>query len=143
MKSSALRDIALLIARVGIGVIFVAHGWQKFFTYGISGVQSSFEQMGAPVHNVSAVIAATVELVGGFALIAGIATPIAGLLLFLDMVGAFFIAHVDKGIFVSEGGYELVLALGVASLLIAATGAGRFSVDALIGGRGGARTVTA
>ncbi|MGW0172826.1 DoxX family protein [Rhodococcus sp. NPDC003322] len=134
MKSSALRDLALLVARLGIGVIFVAHGWQKFFTYGISGVQASFEQMGAPLHNLSAILAATIELVGGFALIAGIATPIVGILLFLDMLGAFFITHTGNGIFVSEGGYELVLALGVSSLLIAAIGAGRFSVDALIGG---------
>lgn len=133
MNSSAPRDLALLIARIGIGVIFVAHGWQKFFTYGIGGVQESFEQMGAPLHDVSAVIAATIELVGGVALIAGLATPIVGLLLFLDMLGAAFVAHIGNGIFVSEGGYELVLALGVGSLLIAASGAGRWSVDALIG----------
>lgn len=140
MKSSAFKDLALLIARVGIGVIFVAHGWQKFFTNGIAKTQAGFDAMGAPMPDVSAIAAATVELVGGFALIAGIATPIAGILLFLDMVGAFFIVHMDKGIFVSEGGYELVLALGVASLLIAAIGAGRLSIDALLGGRFGSKS---
>lgn len=140
MKSSAFKDLALLIARVGIGVIFVAHGWQKFFTNGIAKTQAGFDAMGAPLPDVSAIVAATVELVGGFALIAGIATPIAGILLFLDMVGAFFIVHIDKGIFVSEGGYELVLALGVASLLIAAIGAGRLSIDALLGGRFGSKS---
>lgn len=140
MKSSAFKDLALLIARVGIGVIFVAHGWQKFFTNGIAKTQAGFDAMGAPLPDVSAIVAATVELVGGFALIAGIATPIAGILLFLDMLGAFFIVHVDKGIFVSEGGYELVLALGVSSLLIAAIGAGRLSVDALFGGRFGSKS---
>lgn len=135
MKSSAFRDIALLIARIGIGIIFVAHGWQKFFTNGIDATQKAFDAMGAPLPEVSAIAAATIELVGGFALIAGVATPVVGILLFLDMVGAFFIVHVDMGIFVSEGGYELVLALGVASLLLAATGAGRLSVDALLGGK--------
>ncbi|MFC7448697.1 DoxX family protein [Rhodococcus daqingensis] len=141
MKSAAFRDLAILIARIGIGIIFVAHGWQKFFTNGIDKTQIAFEGMGAPMPNVSAIVAAAVELVGGFALIAGIATPIAGILLFLDMVGAFFIVHYDKGIFVSEGGYELVLALGVGSLLLAATGAGRFSVDGILGGRKSARSV--
>ncbi|SDE35929.1 DoxX family protein [Rhodococcus tukisamuensis] len=140
MKSSAFKDLALLVARVGIGVIFVAHGWQKFFTNGIAKTQAAFDAMGAPLPDVSAIVAATVELVGGFALIAGIATPIAGILLFLDMVGAFFIVHIDKGIFVSEGGYELVLALGVSSLLIAAIGAGRLSIDALLGGRFGSKS---
>jgi putative oxidoreductase len=135
MKSSAFHDLALLIARIGIGIIFVAHGWQKFFTNGIDATQKAFDGMGAPLPDLSAIAAATIELVGGFALIAGVATPIFGILLFLDMLGAFFIVHVDKGIFVSEGGYELVLALGVSSLLIAATGAGRLSVDALFRGR--------
>jgi len=49
------------------------------------------------------------------------------------MVGAFFIVHSGNGIFVDAGGYELVLALGVGSLLIATIGAGRISVDGLIG----------
>lgn len=141
MKSSAFRDLALLIARIGIGIIFVAHGWQKFFTNGIGATQKAFDGMGVPLPDVSAIVSATIELVGGFALIAGLATPIVGILLFLNMLGAFLIVHVDKGIFVSEGGYELVLALGVASLLIAATGAGRFSVDALIRGRSRDRSV--
>lgn len=131
MKSTAFRDLALLIARIGIGVVFVAHGWQKFFTNGIDATQQAFDAMGVPLPEVSAIVAAVIELVGGFALIAGVATPIVGILLFLDMLGAFFTVHVDKGIFVSEGGYELVLVLGVASLLIAATGAGRLSVDGL------------
>ncbi|MFC4605439.1 DoxX family protein [Rhodococcus kronopolitis] len=140
MKSSAFRDLALLIARVGIGVIFVAHGWQKFFTNGIEKTQAGFDAMGAPMPDVSAIVSATIELVGGFALIAGIATPIAGILLFLNMVGAFFIVHVNNGIFVTDGGYELVLALGVGSLLIAASGAGRLSIDALLGGKFGSKS---
>ncbi|MFC9786589.1 DoxX family protein [Rhodococcus sp. NPDC127528] len=138
MKSSAFRDLAILVARVGLGVIFVAHGWQKFFTYGIDGVQASFDQMGAPVPDVSAILAAAIELGGGVLLIAGLLTPIAGILLFLDMLGAFFIVHYDQGLFMPAG-YELVVALGVGSLLLAATGAGRLSLDALVGGRFGVK----
>lgn len=133
MNSSIVRDLGLLIARVGLGIIFIAHGWQKFFTYKISGTQASFDAMGAPLPKVSAIVAATVELGGGILLIAGLLTPLVGVLLFLDMVGAFFIVHAGSGIFVSEGGYELVLALGVGSLLIATIGAGRISIDGLLG----------
>lgn len=133
MNSSIVRDLGLLIARVGLGIIFIAHGWQKFFTYKISGTQASFEAMGAPLPKVSAIVAASVELGGGILLVAGLLTPLVGALLFLNMVGAFFIAHAGNGIFVSEGGYELVLALGVGSLLIATIGAGRISIDGLIG----------
>ncbi len=91
--------------------------------------------MDVPLADVSAIVAATIELVGGIALLVGFATRVAGVLLFLNMLGAFFIVHVGNGIFVGDGGYELVLALGVASLLIAGVGAGRFSVDAVVGKR--------
>ncbi|MDI9916641.1 DoxX family protein [Rhodococcus sp. IEGM 1379] len=133
MNSSIARDLGTLIARVGLGIIFIAHGWQKYFTYKIAGTQAAFEGMGAPLPKVSAVVAATVELGGGILLIAGVLTPLVGALLFLDMVGALFIVHSGNGIFVDQGGYELVLALGVGSLLIATIGAGRISVDGLIG----------
>ena len=33
-----ITDAAILLARVGLGVIFVAHGWQKFFTLGLTTV---------------------------------------------------------------------------------------------------------
>lgn len=133
MNSTAFRDVSLLIARIGLGVIFIAHGWQKFSTWGIDGTQAAFAGMDVPLADVSAIAAATIELVGGIALLIGFATRIAGVLLFLNMLGAFFIVHVGNGIFVGDGGYELVLALGVGSLLIAGVGAGRFSVDALVG----------
>ncbi|OQQ28995.1 hypothetical protein A4U94_02935 [Prescottella equi] len=135
MNSTVFRDVSLLIARLGLGVIFIAHGWQKFSTWGIDGTQAAFAGMDVPLADVSAIVAATIELVGGIALLVGFATRVAGVLLFLNMLGAFFIVHVGNGIFVGEGGYELVLALGVASLLIAGVGAGRFSVDAVVGRR--------
>lgn len=133
MNSTAVRDATLLIARIGIGVIFIAHGWQKFFTWGIDGTQAAFAGMDVPFADVSAIVAATIELVGGILLLVGFATRVAGVLLFLNMLGAFFIVHVGNGIFVADGGYELVLALGVGSLLIAGVGAGRVSIDALVG----------
>ncbi|MCL2534031.1 MAG: DoxX family protein [Nocardiaceae bacterium] len=133
MNSTSLRDATVLIARIGIGVIFIAHGWQKFFDWGISGTQAAFAGMDIPLADVSAIVAATIELVGGIALLIGFATRIAGVLLFLNMAGAFFLVHIGNGVFVSDGGFELVVALGVASLLIAGVGAGRVSVDALVG----------
>lgn len=141
MNSSIARDLGLLIARVGLGIIFIAHGWQKFFTYKIAGTQAAFEGMGAPLPKISAVLAASIELGGGILLIAGLLTPLVGAFLFLDMVGAFFIVHADKGVFIDNGGYELVVALGVGSLLVAVIGAGRISIDGLIGkGNGWVKT---
>ncbi|GII25770.1 DoxX family protein [Planosporangium mesophilum] len=133
MTNTTLRDLALLVARLGLGIVFVAHGWQKWATFGLTGTAGGFEKMGIPAPTAAAAFAATVELVGGLALILGVAVPIAGLLLALDMAGAFVLVHATKGPFVTEGGFELVVALGIGALLLAAFGAGRFSVDALVG----------
>ena len=129
MNSTVFRDVSLLIARLGLGVIFIAHGWQKFSTWGIDGTQAAFAGMDVPLADVSAIVAATIELVGGIALLVGFATRVAGVLLFLNMLGAFFIVHVENGIYVGDGGFELVAALGAGALLLAAVGAGAFSVD--------------
>lgn len=136
-----MTSLALLIARVGLGIVFVAHGWQKFDEMGVKAVGAGFTKMGVPAPELSAYFATFVELIGGAALLIGAFTAVAGVLLALDMVGALLIVHIDKGVFVGEGGYELVVALGVGALLVAVFGAGRYSVDGLLGrkvGRAGA-----
>ncbi|HEY5853998.1 MAG TPA: DoxX family protein [Aldersonia sp.] len=132
MSTETPRSLALLIARVGLGVIFVAHGWQKFDTNGLDATKAGFAGMGVPAPELAAYFSTFVELVGGAALILGLLTPVVAFLLFLDMLGAFFIVHVDKGVFAADGGYELVVALGVGALLLAVFGAGRFSADAIL-----------
>jgi putative oxidoreductase len=129
------RDLAVLVTRVAVGLVFVAHGWDKLFRTGIDGTTAFFDQVGVPAAPVAAWFAALVELVGGAALILGLAVPVAGLLLLATMIGAFAFAHTGAGIFVSQGGFELVLVLGAAALLLAVVGAGRFSVDHLLTGR--------
>lgn len=129
-----LRDAAILVARVGLGVVFVAHGWQKFFTLGLGRVGEQFAGYGIPQPAVTAAIVAGVELVAGAALIAGLLTPLAGILLGVDMAGAFYFVHATNGPFITQNGWELVVALGVGALLVAAVGAGRFSIDRALGG---------
>ncbi len=83
---------------------------------------SGFDMMGVPAPTASAWFAGIVELAGGALLIVGLAVPVVGLLLLLDMLGALFTVHLDSGIFAAEGGYELVLILGISSLLLAVIG---------------------
>jgi putative oxidoreductase len=129
------RDLAVLVTRIAVGLVFVAHGWQKLVTNGIDGTAAFFEQAGVPAASAAAWTAAVVELAGGAALVLGLAVPVAGLLLLVDMIGAFAFVHAGAGLFVEQGGYELVLVLGAAALLLAVLGAGRFSVDHLLAGR--------
>ncbi|GAA2389348.1 hypothetical protein Cme02nite_70880 [Catellatospora methionotrophica] len=124
-----IRDAAILIARLGIGFIFLAHGWQKLFTVGVGPTAAGFRKIGVPLPTLSAWFAALVESIGGLFMIIGFLVPIVGVLLFLDMLGAFLTVHIGHGLFVGSGGSELVIALGVGSLLLAAVGAGLYSVD--------------
>jgi putative oxidoreductase len=49
------------------------------------------------------------------------------------MLVAALSVHVKKGFFITNGGYEYTLVLGVATLTFAFTGTGSLSVDALAG----------
>ena len=134
----------VLVARVALGVVFIAHGAQKVFTWGIAGTGEGFAGMGVPAPQASALFAAVVELVGGAALLVGLATPVVGLLLALDMLGAFLLVHAGNGVFVTGNGFELVWAIAGVALALAAVGAGRFSVDhALLNRRGARASATA
>jgi putative oxidoreductase len=132
-----LSDVGLLIGRAALGVIFIAHGWQKVNDTGHSAVTSMFDRLGIPLPGAAAFYATWVELLGGIAMILGLLVPVAGLLLALDMAGAFWYVHKDEGLFVSEGGYELVLILGATALLLALNGGGRFGLDSLLRRRRG------
>lgn len=136
MNSNLTRDLALLVARIGIGVVLVAHGLQKF--HDLAGAEAGFKKMGIPLPTASAYFSTFTELVGGAALILGLLTGLAGLLAFVDMLGAFLLVHIHNGVFVSQNGFELVTAIGVGALLLAVFGAGRFSVDNATGRKFGA-----
>jgi len=134
-KSPALADLALLASRVALGVILLAHGWQKLNEYTIAGTAASFAQMGVPAPTAAATFATAVELVGGAALILGLLTPVVALLNIANLLGALVLVHAGNGVFVENGGYELVLALAAGLAVVAVLGGGKLSVDSLIGRR--------
>ena len=134
-KAAALTDLALLVSRVAIGVILLAHGWQKLTEYTLAGTAASFDQMGVPAPTAAAYFATTVEIAGGAALIVGLLTPVVALLNVANLLGALVLVHAGNGVFVENGGYELVLALAAGLVVIAVVGAGKYSVDGLLGRR--------
>ncbi|MGO2862015.1 MAG: DoxX family protein [Brevibacterium sp.] len=135
------RDIITVIARIALGVIFIAHGWQKFNEWTVSGTTQSFAQMGVPLPDIAAPFATFVELIGGALLILGALTPLVGILLAANLIGALVIVHLVPVPFVDQGGWELVAALAAGALLLAAMGPGRFSVDRfLFKGKKGAKS---
>ena len=132
----SVRDAALLVARLLLGVVLIAHGWQKVVTNGLGATTQGFTQMGVPLPPVSAAYAGIVELVGGVLILVGAATALVGVLVVLDMLGAALLVHIGNGVMASDGGWELVGMIGALALVLAAVGAGRYSVDHALAGRG-------
>lgn len=128
---SAGVSAGLLLLRLVLGVVFIAHGAQKLWMNGIPATQEGFAGMGVPMPEVMAIVVTAVELGGGLLLILGLGTRIVGVALAVNMGVALVLVHLAAGFFAMDGGYEFVLTLGVASLALALTGPGRFAVDAL------------
>lgn len=125
------RNIALLLGRIVLGVVFIAHGWLKVDN-GLTATTGFFESAGVPLPTLSAIFTIVVEIVGGAALIVGVFTRVVALLLVVPSLGAVFTAHWGSGFFAGDGGFEYVLSLAAFSLVVAAVGAGRFSLDAVL-----------
>jgi putative oxidoreductase len=135
---SPRMDVALLVLRLAVATIFIVHGSHKLFNSGISGVTGMFGQMGVPLPGVVAPVVTCLEFFGGIALVLGLLTPLIGLGLAIDMVGALVIVHIPAGLFGKAGG-ELPLVLFAGALALALLGGGRFSLDYLFARRGAGR----
>jgi putative oxidoreductase len=129
------RDIALLLTRVLIGVVMFAHGYQKMVIKGIGRTIEGFENLTIPLAIVSASFVTVVEFVGSVLLIVGALTPLVCSLMLVIMVGAVVFVHGANGIFISNGGWELVGVIGAGLIALAAAGPGRYSIDHLVRGR--------
>jgi putative oxidoreductase len=121
---------ALLLVRLVVGVAFILHGWPK--------IQRPMEWMSSmpnPPPGPMQAIAAVFEFGGGVLLALGLLTRVAALALAAVMVGALALVHIPKGDpFVAPGGAsaEPASVYLAVSLLIAAVGAGAYSLDAVL-----------
>jgi putative oxidoreductase len=129
-------DGIILVARLLLAALFLIFGWRKLVDY--SGTVSRMVQDGAPLPALSAAIAIFMELPVAFAVAVGAFTRPSAALLALYTLGTALIAHrywtvpdankVDS----MEGFYKNLSVVG-GFLLLYITGAGRYSIDAILG----------
>ena len=111
-------DFGILLLRSVVGLTMAAHGAQKLFGWfggpGLDKVALGFEQLGFVPGRRHARLAGLAEVGGGLLLALGLLTPVAGALILALMLVAALSVHLKGGFFLTSGGYEYNLVLGVA-----------------------------
>ena len=132
MDKPAVRDAALLLLRIVLGIVFVAHGWDKLLITGLTETTGQFSAWGVPQPKLSAYLVMAGELLGGALLVVGLLTTFVAGALALLMAAAIWFVHLGNGLFAADGGVELPAVLIVALLMIVVFGAGRASLDGVL-----------
>ncbi|WP_417545991.1 DoxX family protein [Marinobacter sp.] len=124
---------ASLILRVPVGLTLAAHGAQKLFGwfggYGLEGTGQWMASLGLEPGYLMALMAGGAEFFGGLALVLGLLTRPAAVVVAFAMLIAIFAVHIGNGLFMANNGYEFALTLFVVSVALAIQGAGRFALD--------------
>ena len=127
-----MQPLGLLVLRVVLGVVMVAHGYHKLnghmheFTGTVAG-------LGLP--SWLAYVAALTEFLGGILVILGFLTRFAAFAITIDMLVAISKVHWKHGL-VGTGGYEFPLSLAAIAFALIFLGAGPIALDAVRSGSG-------
>jgi putative oxidoreductase len=126
----------LLILRIVVGIVFIAHGYNHIFGGGkIAGTGRWFDSLGMRPGILHAWVASLVELGAGALLVVGLLTPLAAAGVVGVMLVAWITNHRKNGFFIFRPGegYEYVMTLTGCGLALSATGGGKYSLDHAIG----------
>jgi putative oxidoreductase len=127
------RDLVFLVARIGLAVLMIWHAKivYEFGGSSLSGVADMYGQQGVPLAAISAPANVLGEFFGGIALILGLAVRLVGALMIVNMIAAWIIVHPNPlyNASLEQSGPEMVIALGLLSLMFVAVGSGRFGLD--------------
>jgi len=156
-------NLALLAFRCAVGAVMLAHGLNHIYGGGkIAGTGRWFESLGMKPGRLHAWVASLAEVVAGVLLVLGLLMPLAGAAVIGVMLVAWITNHRGNGFFIFRPGegWEYVMTLTFAGLVLAVVGAGEWSLDhaldwddelvgrtglltAVVAGAGGAATLLA
>jgi putative oxidoreductase len=128
---TSLEAVAGAGLRIGLGLVVLAHGWQKAVDF--AAWEHHVAALGFPSPEVLARLAVVAELGGGALMVLGMLVPFAGTVIAATM--AIAIATSQLGHFARDGGWELPALLALGGLFFAAYGGGPFGVDAVLARR--------
>ena len=137
LTTAADADLGLLLLRVGVGVMFSLHGFQKLFGWfgggGLGGTSRWFASLGFGDGRAAAILAGSGEVAGGLGMALGALTPLAALAVVGTMTTAGLVNNAENGFWSARKGWELNGYLVVIAVAIAIIGPGAYSVDAALG----------
>jgi putative oxidoreductase len=126
-------SLGLFILRLTVGSLFMGHGAQKLFGIlgggGLDGTGGHFESIGLRPGRRNALIAGLGELIGGLLLLLGWFTPVGAAAIIAVMVAAIWTVHAQKGVWITNGGFEYNLVVIAVVFALAGVGAGSWSLD--------------
>ncbi len=127
-----MLDWGILILRLGLGIMFFAHGLQlafgRFGGPGVSGFAKMLSGLAFPAPLFWAFLAAYTTLIGGLFLILGIFTRLAAASLLIFILVAAFKVHLAKGFFMQSGGFEYNFIIACVCVTLIILGPGGFSL---------------
>ena len=121
-------DLAAFLLRLVTGAWFLVHGLIKLFIFTPAGTAGYFQSIGLP--GALGYLTLVIEIAGGLALLAGVATRYVALLMVLVLLGAGWFGHGGNGFTFSNtgGGWEYPVLWAVVMLALALLGDGRWSL---------------
>jgi putative oxidoreductase len=128
-------DLGLLVLRVAVGSIYVAHGLRKLGVQnpdGFAGFRGAIVRRGYRPALAWALVAVVAEVGGGVLAIVGLLTPVAAAALVAQSVTIVALVR-GRGFWVESMGVEYPLMLGVAAVVVGLAGPGSLSLDAVLG----------
>ena len=131
-------DLALLVLRIAVGVVIAMHGFMKLGWVGKGGSPAGtagwFESyLGFKPGIFWAWVSIFAEALGGVLVALGLGGPFPAAAVAADLVVVTIVAHVPKGFWSGNGGWEFPVPLAAGALAIALIGNGQYSLDAVLG----------